>query len=106
MPSNQCRRKLAGPALAIILLIAQSAVPAAWGQEKARMPEPAVPAKDIFDVVRQLFHKPAKEASETSGQPSGKAMYAYAPYIAANSTNGFMIGAGGNVAFYLGDPRT
>jgi outer membrane protein assembly factor BamA len=28
------------------------------------------------------------------------------PYVGANSSNGFIIGAAGNVAFYLGDPKT
>lgn len=100
------RRGAAGAAVVMLVLSVVTAGAAAWGQEKARMPEPAVKPKDIFDVLRELFHKPVKEAPESQMKSVGKAMYAYAPYIAANSTNGFMVGAGGNVAFYRGDPKT
>src|SRR5512139_2511885 len=106
MPISRLTRQLTGTAIVTLALTFLAAVPAAWGQDQARQPEPAVPAKDVFDIIRQLLHKPPKEAPETAAPGTGKTMYAYAPYIAANSTNGFMIGVGGNVAFFRGDPRT
>jgi outer membrane protein assembly factor BamA len=67
-------------------------------------PSPSVAEadKDIFDVLRDILHKPL---------PSGqfdyeRLMLAIAPVISYNPTNGAGIGAAGNVAFYRGPPES
>ena len=107
MPISRLRRQLTGAAIVTLVLTVLAAVPTAWGQDVAGQAEPMVPAKDIFDVLRQLLHKKSSEkAPEPAVQKPGTTMAAYAPYIAANSSNGFIIGAAGNVAFFMGDPKT
>lgn len=98
-------RKTAGAAAVIIGLAVMAAGAAAWGQEPVS-PEAPVPAKDIFDVLREILNKPPKVTEPPAAGKAGKTMSAYAPYIAANSSNGFIIGAAGNIAFFLGDPKT
>ena len=107
MPISRLMRPWTGIAIVTLALTVLAAVPPAWGQEVVGQAEPAVPAKDIFDVLRQLLHKNKPEtASKPAVEEPGKTMAAYAPYIAANSSNGFIVGAAGNVAFFLGDPKT
>jgi len=62
----------------------------------------AVPTLDIFDVVRDLRHKPPK----TEPQDYTHLMIAAAPVISYNPASGFGIGVAGNVAFYKGRPET
>jgi outer membrane protein assembly factor BamA len=79
--------------------------------EPRRPPEPlagpastiAVPTRDIFDVLRELRHKPPKVESEDEYK---KLMVAAAPVVSYNPASGFGIGAAGNVAFYKGFPQT
>jgi outer membrane protein assembly factor BamA len=75
-------------------------------QPQARPESPAPPSsaaeadKDIFDVLRDILHKPLP-----SGQYDYKQMMlAIAPVISYNPANGAGIGAAGNVAFYRGPP--
>jgi hypothetical protein len=74
------------------------------GPAEAAPSEQAVPIKDIFDVLRELRHKPPK------GPPGAgdykKLMIAGAPVISYNPASGFGIGLAGNVAFYRGFPET
>ena len=105
MPENLLGRKLSRRVLSALLLAVLSGVPAGWGQG-AVSPQAPVPAKDVFDVLRELLKKPPKKAEPQGEGKSGGSMSAYAPYIAANSSNGFIIGAAGNIAKYIGDPKT
>jgi len=105
MPIRQKRRKTAGAAIVSLALTIMTAGAIAHGQDQPFPPEAPVPLKDVFDVLRELRHKPPKDDAATAMVP-GKLMTAFTPYIAANSSNGFMIGGAGNVAFFLGDPKT
>jgi outer membrane protein assembly factor BamA len=62
----------------------------------------ALPTLDIFDVVRDLRHKPPK----TEPQDYTHLMIAAAPVVSYNPASGFGIGVAGNVAFYRGPPET
>ena len=81
--------------------------------EPQRPPEPlrgpastiAVPTRDIFDVLRELRHKPPK-AEPDSEDAYKKRMVAAAPVISYNPASGVGIGAAGNVAFFKGFPQT
>jgi hypothetical protein len=75
---------------------------AATGQEPG--PEAvAEPTKDVFDVLREWRHKPAKAEPEDVRK---RLMVAAAPVVAYNPASGLGIGAAGNVAFYRGFPAT
>ena len=63
----------------------------------------AEPTADIFDVLRQILHKPPKAESEADRK---KLMVAAAPVISYNPASGFGIGAAGNLAFFRGFPAT
>ena len=63
----------------------------------------AVPTRDIFDVVRELRHKPPKAQPK---DPDKELMIAAAPVVSYNPASGFGIGVAGNVAFYKGFPAT
>jgi outer membrane protein assembly factor BamA len=63
----------------------------------------AEPTRDIFDVLRELRHKPPKADPE---DPQKGLMVAAAPVISYNPASGFGIGAAGNVAFFKGFPET
>jgi outer membrane protein assembly factor BamA len=63
----------------------------------------AEPTRDIFDVLRELRHKPPKIESEDARK---KLMVAAAPVVSYNPASGFGIGAAGNVAFFKGFPET
>ena len=79
--------------------------------EAQKPPEPlsgpaskiVVPTRDIFDVLRQLRHKPPPAEPE---DPQKKLMVAAAPVISYNPASGVGIGAAGNVAFFRGFPQT
>jgi hypothetical protein len=85
--------------------------PAEAAPETERPPEPlrgpaskiAVPTRDIFDVIRELRHKPPKVEPEDAYE---KRMVAAAPVVSYNPASGFGIGAAGNVAFFKGFPGT
>ncbi|HXK10867.1 MAG TPA: hypothetical protein VMT70_14550 [Vicinamibacteria bacterium] len=67
-------------------------------------PDPiAEPTLDIFDVLRDVFHKPPKA---DTGLDAKKLMLAAAPVISYNPASGFGIGAAGNLAFFRGFPET
>jgi hypothetical protein len=104
MPINPKMRKTLRAAVVSLALTILAAGAAAHGQEQAFPPEAPVPLKDIFDVLRELRHKPPKDDAASAMMP-GKLMTVVTPYIAANSSNGFMIGAAGDVSFFLGDPK-
>jgi outer membrane protein assembly factor BamA len=63
----------------------------------------AVPTRDIFDILRELRHKPPKAEPEDGYE---KLMIAAAPVVSYNPASGVGIGAAGNVAFYKGFPQT
>jgi hypothetical protein len=63
----------------------------------------AVPTRDIFDVVRELLHKPPKAQPK---DPDKQLMVAAAPVVSYNPASGVGIGVAGNVAFYKGFPAT
>jgi hypothetical protein len=63
----------------------------------------AEPTQDVFDLLRQLRHKPPKaEAAEAQK----RLMVAAAPVVAYNPASGLGIGGAGNVAFFKGFPQT
>ena len=66
--------------------------------------EIAVATRDIFDVLRELRHKPPK--AEPTEDAYKDLMVAAAPVVSYNPASGFGIGAAGNVAFYKGFPQT
>ena len=98
-------RKTAGAAVITLVLIVLAAGAVAQ-EQKAVPPESPVPTKDIFDVLRELRHKPPKKTEEPVPGGPGKPMFAFTPYVGANSSNGFIVGAAGNIAFFRGDPKT
>jgi len=102
---NRNRRKGTGAA-GVALMLAVMAAGAAAQEQQAIPPEAPVPAKDIFDVLREWRHKPPKQPEKRLPGEPGKPMVSFMPYIGANSSNGFIIGAASNVAFYRGDPET
>jgi hypothetical protein len=63
----------------------------------------AEPTTDIFDVLRQLRHKPPKVETEEARK---KLMVTAAPVISYNPASGFGIGGAGNAAFFRGFPET
>lgn len=63
----------------------------------------AVPTRDVFDILRELRHKPPEAEPEDAYK---KLMIAAAPVVAYNPASGFGIGAAGNVAFFKGFPQT
>jgi hypothetical protein len=63
----------------------------------------AVPTRDIFDVLRELRHRPPKEEPEDAYR---RLMVAAAPVVSYNPASGFGIGVAGNVAFFKGFPQT
>ena len=65
-------------------------------------PAPGEADKDIFDVLRQLLHKPVPNLQFDYR----RIMLAVAPVISYNPANGAGIGAAGNVAFYRGPPES
>jgi outer membrane protein assembly factor BamA len=62
-----------------------------------------VPTRDIFDILRELRHKPPKAEPQDAYK---QLMVAAAPVVSYNPASGFGIGAAGNVAFYKGFPQT
>jgi hypothetical protein len=83
-----------------------SAEPQAPPGQQAEAVTPAAPSsdpgaeKDIFDILRDLRHKPPpQEVADYR-----KIMLAVAPVISYNPANGAGLGAAGNVAFYRGPP--
>lgn len=58
--------------------------------------------KDIFDVLRDLLHKPLPSTQFDYH----RVMLAIAPVISYNPATGAGIGAAGNVAFYRGPPES
>jgi len=63
----------------------------------------AVPTRDIFDVLRELRHKPPKLEPADAYK---KLMIAAAPVVSYNPASGFEIGVAGNALFYKGSPET
>jgi outer membrane protein assembly factor BamA len=80
-----------------------SAQPAAQapGQESV---EPAKPTKDLFDLLREMLHKPPPPPP--GPEDYKKWMIAAAPVITYGPTSGFGIGVAGNMAVYRGFPET
>jgi outer membrane protein assembly factor BamA len=62
----------------------------------------AVPTRDVFDLLRQLRHKPPKAEEEDFR----KLMLAAAPVVGYNPASGLSFGVAGNAAFYKGYPET
>ena len=105
MAQSGMMRKAAG-AVCVTLALILWAAGAAAQERRAVPPEGPVPTKDIFDVLREWFHKPPKGAEDPVPGGPGNPMFAFTPYVGANSSNGFLVGAAGNIAFFRGDPRT
>ncbi len=80
---------------------AQSSANAAPSQQDAQ--PPAVETMDVFDLWRKLRHKEDLPAEPWDYR---KPMMAFAPVIGAKPSSGALVGAAGNVAFYLGEPST
>ena len=62
------------------------------------------PTKDLFDLIRDLRHKPAPPPPGPDDYK--KRMIAAAPVVTYNPTSGAGIGMAGNVASYHGSPDT
>lgn len=71
--------------------------------QQATQPEP--PLVDVFDLLRLLRHK-GQSAEEEPAWDHRKKMIAFAPIVGYKPASGMMFGAGGNVAFFRGDPNT
>ncbi|MFI5183715.1 MAG: BamA/TamA family outer membrane protein [Vicinamibacteria bacterium] len=85
------------------LLVVSAMATAATAQ--AVLPDPtALPVKDIFDVIRELRHKPP--TSPPTADQYKKLMITAAPVIGYNPASGFGIGVAGNIAFFRGEPAT
>ena len=83
-------------------LAAQEPAPAqAPSQDEASA---AAPTKDLFDLLRELRHKPAPPPP--GPEDYKKWMMAAAPVITYGPTSGFGIGVAGNMAVYKGFPET
>jgi outer membrane protein assembly factor BamA len=79
-------------------------IPVPSASARVETAPPAAPAaadKDIFDVLRDLLDKPPPKLAEDDYK---RVMLAAAPVISYSPTNGFGLGAAGNVAFYRGPP--
>ena len=64
----------------------------------------AEPTKDLFDLLRQLRHKP--EPPPPGPEDYKKWMVALAPVLTYGPTSGFGLGFAGNMAVYRGTPHT
>jgi hypothetical protein len=73
-------------------------------QDPAAQDVVAEPTKDVFDVLRELLHKPPPPAP--GPEDYKKLMIAAAPVITYGPTSGFGIGFAGNLALYKGYPAT
>ncbi len=65
---------------------------------------PAEPTKDLFDLLRELRHKPAPPPP--GPEDYKKWMVAAAPVLTYGPTSGFGLGVAGNMAVYRGFPDT
>lgn len=105
----ELRLALVASAFAVTTAGAAAADPQATSEPQTT-PEPfrvpastiAVPTRDIFDILRELRHKPPKAEPKDYKQ----LMVAAAPVVSYNPASGFGIGVAGNVAFYKGVPET
>ena len=70
--------------------------------EKGQAAEPEA-QMDVFDLLRELRHKPQPDEAAWDYT---KKMKAFAPIIGYKPSSGVMVGAAGNVAFFSGDPKT
>jgi len=89
--------------MAVLVLVVATAGAATAGPQAAA-PDATEPTKDIFDVLRELRHKPPP--ASMGAEDYKELMIAAAPVISYGPTSGFGIGAAGNVAFYRGFPAT
>jgi Omp85 superfamily domain len=100
-----------GARLSVVALICSAvaiAAPAAAQDTRAeRVPNqvdaapPPDEMVDVFDLWRQLRHKPPSPPP-----PPTTSMKAFAPVIGTKPSSGLLLGVAGNVAFYRGDPLT
>ena len=72
--------------------------------QAAAVAEQQPPAVDVFDLLRKLRHK--DQPDDQAAFDFTKKMTAVAPIIGYKPTSGLVVGAGGNVAFFRGDPKT
>jgi hypothetical protein len=77
--------------------------PAPEAPEQERV-SPAEPTKDLFDLLRELRHKPPPPPPAPDDYK--KWMVAAAPVLTYGPTSGFGIGVAGNMAVYRGFPGT
>jgi hypothetical protein len=70
---------------------------------QAAEPEPQL--VDVFDLWRMVRHK-GQPAAEEPAWDYTKTMRATAPIIGYKPASGLLLGVGGNIAFYHGDPKT
>ena len=89
--------------VAIIALAAPAAAqPPAPDSAPQQSAAPDTETVDVFDLLRTLRHKQAP----TEPWDFHKPMMAFAPVIGAKPSAGFLLGAAGNIAVFLGDPST
>lgn len=89
----------------LLLALAMAGASASTARAQATAPdEIAVPTRDVFDIVRDLRHKPPAEEPGTDEYK--KLMVAVAPVVGYNPATGFSIGGAGNIAFFSGPPGT
>jgi len=81
-----------------------SAPAPAPAQEPAEGRLVAEPTKDLFDLLRQLRHKP--EPPPPGPEDYKNWMVALAPVLTYGPTSGFGLGFAGNMAVYRGTPHT
>lgn len=98
-------------AAALLIALAQAAGSAAQEEAPAPAPapaqdtvSPAEPTKDLFDLLRELRHKPAPPPP--GPEDYKKWMVAAAPVLTYGPTSGFGLGLAGNMAVYRGFPGT
>ena len=94
-----------------LLLTALALAAGSAAQEEAPAPapaqdtvSPAEPTKDLFDLLRELRHKPPPPPPGPDDYK--KWMVAAAPVLTYGPTSGFGIGVAGNMAVYRGFPDT
>ena len=98
-------------AAALLIALALAAGSAAQEEAPAQAPapvqdtvSPAEPTKDLFDLLRELRHKPPPPPP--GPEDYKKWMIAAAPVLTYGPTSGFGLGLAGNMAVYRGFPGT
>jgi outer membrane protein assembly factor BamA len=101
-----CAGARGGLLLALLGSAAGAAAQETAGAEPAAQAPatPAEPTRDLFDILRELLHKPAPPPPGPEDYKNW--MVAAAPVITYGPTSGFGLGLAGNLAVYRGFPDT